>query len=198
MQTFAGLALDTKRKAAPEKGAPNIPSRGGLTAIQYLLNIFLVLNTLQFLSLMGLAYLDRRRKMTAAIAIMGTQEEMEPTDEFNHPRISKSEFGDDGDGGDSIRLPLSAREGPFPSTSSSQQRLPLLVPNAEGPHLVEQLQDHSPRFPVANDLPRTKRTKRGELFAGLSVALIAFAWALFLGTAWVRLRSKGERTVVGQ
>jgi hypothetical protein len=195
MQTFAGLALDTKRKASPEQGAPKFPTSGGLTAIQYLLNIFLVLNILQFLSLVGLAHLDQRRKLTAAAASIAIDDEVEPSDEFNHPRTPKSGFaeGVGGGGGDEDNLP----EEPFPSTSSPEQRLPLLLPNTH--FLVQSRESSQSPPPIANDLPQKKGIKRGELFAGLCVALIAFTWALFLGTAWIRLRSKTEREgMIGQ
>jgi hypothetical protein len=55
--------LIAKRQPSPGK---NIPSRGGLEAIQYLLNAFVLLNVFQFLVLMTLAHLDRRRKAAAA------------------------------------------------------------------------------------------------------------------------------------
>jgi hypothetical protein len=43
---------------------------------------------------------------------------------------------------------------------------------------------------------RTKKeVKRGEMFAVMSACGIAFAWLLFMGVAWVRLRSKEERSV---
>ena len=35
--------------------------------------------------------------------------------------------------------------------------------------------------------------RRGRIFAYLSTVLVIFAWALFMGTAWMRLRSKSER-----
>ena len=48
--------------------------------------------------------------------------------------------------------------------------------------------------PGAAQVVRTKReVKRGEMFAMLCGGLIAFAWILFMGTAWLRLRSKEER-----
>jgi hypothetical protein len=33
----------------------------------------------------------------------------------------------------------------------------------------------------------------GEVFMYICGGLIAFSWMLFFGTAWMRLRSKGER-----
>jgi hypothetical protein len=202
MQTFAGLTLDTKRKSSPEESAPNVPSRSGLMAIQYLLNAFLVLNILQFLALVGLAHLDRRRKLAIAAATsIGTHGEVRPSDEFGPDTgTPKTEFAvDDGNEG-SIRLPLAAREGPYPSTSSPEQTLPLLLSESERPYFVVQPRTYTPSPPptIRSDTPRTKRIKRNELFAGLCFALIAFAWALFLETAWSRLRSKAERGMVGQ
>lgn len=205
MQTFAGLALDTKHTNSREQSTPNIPPRSDLASIQYLLNTFLVLNILQFLALLGLAYLDRRRKLAMAAATsIGTHGVVQHSGRFRSDpsETPKSEFAiDDGNEG-SIHLPLAAREGPYPSTSSPEQTLPLLLSESERPFFMVQPRTYtpcpSPPPILRDDAPRTKRIKSGELFAGLCVALIAFAWALFLGTAWLRLRSKAERGTVGQ
>lgn len=200
MQTFVGLTLDTTLKGSPEGG---IPSRSGLAAIQYVLNAFLVLNILQFIALVGLAHLDRRRKLAIAVATsIGTHGETPSSNEFlpSHSGIPRSQFVVDDGNQDSIRLPIGAREGPYPSTSSPEQRLPLLMSGSEGSLFMVQPQSYTPSPPptIRGDTQRTKRIKRGELFAGLCFALIAFAWALFLGTAWLRLRSKAERGTIGQ
>ena len=191
MQTLAGLALDTKHQPSPGK---NIPSRGGLEAIQYLLNAFVILNVFQFLVLMTLAHLDRRRKAAAATVadIYGSSDEL-ITDMFNEDPLDSPNNPEGAEG--SIRLSLSARGGPVPSAVLPEESHPLLVSDvSERSLLVADAAEPNSSPPIPpGDPPKTNQVKRGELFAGLSAALVLFAWVLFLVTAWLRLRSKAER-----
>jgi len=201
MQTFAGLVLDTNSTSSPGKDNTDSPSRGGLAAIQHLLNTFLFLNISQLLALMALAHLDRQRKAAVALAasIDGSLGESMSNefyeDESSSPKIARyaEDDAEDDEGGEgSIRLPLSAREGTLPPATSPEQRLPLLVSDTERSHFAEDRVDPNPRLP--GTVPqKTKQARRGELFAVLSAALIVFAWVLFMVTAWLRLRSKAER-----
>jgi len=139
-----------------------------------------------------LAQLDRRRKAAVAFAasIRGSLGERTSGDfDEDESRIGRHAEDEAGEG--SIRLPLSAREQPLPSTTSPVQR-PLLVSDMERSHFAEDPVDPTPR--LQGTAPhKSNQARRGELFAVLSAALIVFAWVLFLVTAWSRLRSKAER-----
>jgi hypothetical protein len=199
MQTLAGLALDTKRKHSRGKDTPSVPSPGDLTAIQYLLNAFMLLNIFQFMVLMTLAHLDRRRKaaLVTIADIYGSSDETTPGnfDEDQSSSPKSVDYPDNHEGAEgSIRLSLSAREGPIPPAASSEQSHPLFVSDAERLPSAMDPDDpnSSPQVPRSNT-PKTNQVKRGELFARLSAALVVFAWVLFIATAWLRLRSKAER-----
>lgn len=199
MQTLAGLALDTRRQSPPGKEIPAFPSRGSLAAIQYLLNAFMLLNVFQFLVLMTLAHLDRRRKAAVATVadVYGSSGEL-ITDDYNDDQLDSPESADHAgnaeDAEGAIRLSLSDRGRPVPSSVSPKDSRSLLISDAERSLFAEGPAEpnSSPSIP-RSDPPKTNQVKRGEFFAGLSAALIVFAWALFLITAWLRLRSKAER-----
>jgi hypothetical protein len=94
----------------------------------------------------------------------------------------------------SIRLSLSARGGPVPSAVLPEESHPLLVSDVERSLFAADAAEPNSSPPIPpGDRPKTNQVKRGELFAGLSAALVLFAWVLFLVTAWLRLRSKAER-----
>lgn len=194
MQTLAGLALDTQQ-GSPGNVTPGVPSRGSLVAIQHLLNTFVVLNIFHFLALMALAHLDRRR-MAAVASAASMHDEIVPDDLYEeHTGSPKSgDYAEDsGDAGGPIRLPLSAREEPLPSVILPQQT-PLLMTDMDRSSFVETPPETNQRLRITpSDPPKSKQERRGGLFAGFSAALIVFAWALFLVTAWLRLRSKAER-----
>jgi hypothetical protein len=199
MQTLAGLALDTERQRSPGEVAPGIPSLGGLAAIQHLLNTFVVLNVFQFLVLIALAHLDRQRKATATsvASIHESHDEITPDDLYEDRSDSpkSAEYTDDNEDAEgAVRLSMSSREGTLPSVTSPQQTHPLLLTDTERSYFIENPTESNRSLPIPpSDPPKSKQVKRGELFAGLSAALVVFAWALFLGTAWLRLRSKAER-----
>jgi hypothetical protein len=193
MQTLAGLALDTKHQPSPGKNIPDVPSRDGLAAIQYLLNAFVLLNVFQFLVLMTLAHLDRRRKAAVATVadFYGSSGEL-ITDDHNEDPLDSPNNLEGAEG--SICLSLSARGRPVPSAASPEESRPLLVSDAESSLFATDAAEPNSSPPVTpGDPPKTNQVKRGELFAGLSAALVVFAWVLFLVTAWLRLRSKAER-----
>lgn len=188
MQTFAGLALDTKRRGKGEEALA--PSQGGLN-IQHLLDAFLVLNIFHLLGLVALGALDRRRKAAKTLIAnmpISPAERISDEDEDEQADPSNNAEG-------SIQLPMSAREGPFPSASSPDPRIPLLISSVErSQHVDDPTEPRPASSPISmNDPSRSKQARRGEIFAGLCAALIIFAWVLFLVTAWLRLRSKEER-----
>jgi hypothetical protein len=165
MQTLAGLALDVKHHDSQGE----YPSSSSLVAIQHLLNIFVCLNIFQFLMLIALGYLYRRREAVAAVAgTYGSPGEtmLEEFDEDQESSPKSANYSDHTAGvDDSIYLRRMSREGHMSSVI----------------------------FPKPHPKSKTKQVKRGELFAGLSVALVVLAWTLFLVTAWMKLRSKVER-----
>jgi len=187
MQTLAGLTLDTEpQRSSPGKAALEAPSRSGIPAIQRLLNTFLFLNVLHFLTLVALSYLDRRRKaaLASAMSIHGYPDRMMP-DVLGEHEPGTPESVD-------IDLPPSIREELLPSTASHEQT-PLLS-DTERSYFTENPAASNRRRQI--NIPKTKQVRRGELFAGLSAGLVVFAWVLFLVTAWLRLRSKAERGAV--
>jgi hypothetical protein len=70
-----------------------------------------------------------------------------------------------------------------PETSPVVERMPLLSHSG------------SITWDPADNVYRRSEKRRGHLYAGLSAFLIFAAWVLFLGTAWLRLRSTKERGV---
>jgi hypothetical protein len=161
MQTLAGLVLDTKPQGSPMEE----PLSDNLVAIQYLLNAFLCLNVFQFMALMVLAHLDKRKKAAAAVAnIHGYPSEAVPEDfDVDDPSSPyMANYVDHTEGAGSTRLYLLPREGHLSSAT----------------------------FP--GHYSKAKQGRRGQLFAGLSLALVVLSWTLFLITAWMKLRSTAE------
>jgi hypothetical protein len=188
MQTLAGLALDTEHQQLG-KVTPDAPLR----AIQYLLNTFALLNVFHFLALLALGRLDRRRKAAAAL-IINTRGSpgviLSSPYHQNQSGSLKGAYTEDAERTeDDIRSPLSAGAGLF-SSATSPDHTPLLS-DARRSYFTEDVIDSNRRS--RENPPKTKLLRRGELFAGLSAALVVFAWALFLVTAWLKLRSKAER-----
>lgn len=70
-----------------------------------------------------------------------------------------------------------------PETSPVVERMPLLSHNG------------SIAWDHAENVCRRSEKRRGRLYAWLSVSLICATWVLFLGTAWLRLRSTEERGI---
>ncbi|KAF8140234.1 major facilitator superfamily domain-containing protein [Boletus edulis] len=87
-----------------------------------------------------------------------------------------------------------------PSSSDSNASTHDLQESLEAAPIVERapLLSHHDRAswdPIHHNVFRWSEKRRGLLYAWLSGLLICFAWGLFLGTAWLRLRSAGERGV---
>lgn len=208
-QTLAGVALDIKTKKPAAESVSLSPHNGDDRDIQYLLNAFLIFNVVQLGAILALAHLHRKQKraterMSAALL----------------PPILEGE--DDEDTADRTPLlkgPVDAwsRQDPTSprictkSAPATVRSLRGLASPSTSHHVPEQSiqllrsasQSSSARSsrylipgvaPANGRLVRTKReVKRGEFFAILSGASIAFAWILFMGIAWLRLRSKAER-----
>lgn len=208
-QTLAGVALDikTKKKAAAE--AVTAPVNGDATDIQYLLNAFLLLNVVQFGGLIALARLDRKQKRAAArrmaALLPATQEDEDETDvsssggpskledewqrnDTSSPVLGKSATG-------TVRS-LRGIGVASPSTSTAtEQSIPLLrSPSVASSARTSRYLSFAPGQTPVKVVRSKKELRRGEVFAFISGLSIAFAWILFMGVAYFRLRSKEERT----
>ncbi|RDX55878.1 MFS general substrate transporter [Lentinus brumalis] len=207
-QTLAGLALDVKSKKPSEKELS--PIDGDDKDIQYLLNTFLFLNLLQILAIIGLACLDKKQRQAAArrmsallpqIANDSESEEEEPVSKRHAPGDDDWQAEASTSDVDPRRRRSSLSHHIRHSSSITQQSIPLLGSGSRhstvrgSRYLVEAaVAEDSTGAPVTVMLVRSKpEVRRGEVFASISILAIAFAWALFMGTAWYRLRSKEER-----
>ncbi|KAI0778169.1 MFS general substrate transporter [Trametes elegans] len=213
-QTLAGLALDIKsKKKAAEK---LLPIEGDERDVQYLLNAFVFLNILEICGIVGLGYLDHKQKEDTArrTSILPSVVDDSSSDEEGSAGADGKGIGSPDENwqpdseateGSRHRRSSTLIRPPLPSASSPEQSIPLL----RGPsrsstvrgsrYLVEAVVEAEPTAPpVQVKVLRTKaEVRRGEVFAVLSGVLIAFAWVLFMGTAWLRLRSKEERGGAG-
>jgi len=84
-------------------------------------------------------------------------------------------------------------------SNSSQQEIVAPEPNQETSLLVES--EYHRRYSSTGIRSRLlrgeiqrKEQRRGQIFMVLSLAFIISAWILFMGTAWLRLGSKGHRS----
>ncbi|KAI0724538.1 MFS general substrate transporter [Cerioporus squamosus] len=206
-QTLAGLALDVKSKKPAEKQLS--PIDGDDRDVQYLLNAFVFLNILEILSIIGLAHLDKKQRQAAARRMSALLPQVaDHSDEEEPPSKNDTAPGDDDWQAEASTSDANARQRRSSlshhtrhASSTTQQSIPLLGSGSRhstvrgSRYLVEVAIAEDPAgAPVTVKLVRTKpEVRRGELFASISVVAIAFAWALFMGTAWYRLRSKEER-----
>ncbi|KAI0639383.1 MFS general substrate transporter [Trametes polyzona] len=211
-QTLAGLALDIKSKKSAERLSP---IDGDDRDVQYLLNAFVLLNTLELLGIIGLSRLHKKQQKAAARrmnALLPTAID-ESDEESEVPRPGKEPHSDEDHWQAEIpessrrhrRSSTLSRHGPLPSTSSPEQSIPLLNGGSRtstmrgSRYLVEAVVEEEPSEPpVKVKVLRTKaEVRRGELFAVMCGVLIAFAWVLFMVTAWLKLRSREERGGAG-
>lgn len=163
-QTAAGLSLDMR------KGSSAKPSN---TAIQYLLNIFLILNILQLCSVLGLAHLQRLRN-SAVRAVrhrLSFSQSSEHTPSIHNPRLHPS--------------------------SDTREEEPLLGHQRGSQYLsIRSFASGEGNEASREDRQFHREVKRGEVFACMSALLIISAWVLFLGTAWFRLGSKHGKSLL--
>lgn len=176
-QTLAGLVLDGANDKGSHGQGPTRASQGEAWTTQRLLNVFLVFNVLQLLGIIGLSYLDHRRRQ-AADALQSAVEDQEGAE---HESEEESTFtGGEGD-------ILASEIGPL---SSPEQRKPLLGPRPRA--------DSSASYPSScpsQGVCGRSEIRRGRIFMCLCAVLICSAWVLFLGTAWSRLRSREQRGI---
>jgi len=218
-QTFAGLLLDkpSALKGAP-KDAPDPEEQKH--SIQELLNLFLFLNVLHFLAIIGLWLLSRRRReLVAKRPIMltpdedeGSQDEdmldappspvMSRTRRTNSRKSRRQESHSLGQrpnsGFESFRSAHSSRGSIAEALGddSRAEEQPLLASSVvESP-----VQRTAPEVAVQEDvstqvgLARSgSEVRRGEGIAVVCIISIIFAWILFIWTAFLRLRSTEDR-----
>lgn len=101
-QTFAGIALDI-RKGAEGKGSK--------IALQHLLNIFLSLNLLQLLSILGLTCLQRRKAKDSSSGAKAGREEEQPLLMAQHPQHAPAGRPDPLENGQARRLSQTTQKG---------------------------------------------------------------------------------------
>jgi hypothetical protein len=204
--------LDIKKKKPAAEVAAS-PIEGDTKDIQYLLNAFLILNVAQFCALVALRRLHRKQKQaesrrSSALLPPIYEDEDDATpaqtpdlrkeaDEWNEdpavPAVdTKSHSG-------TIR---SLRGIAAPSSSTAtEQSIPLLRPPSQASSNRSSRYLTVPGLTSSSSHGRVLRTKselkRGRVFAVLCGMMIAFAWVLFMGVAYLRLRSKEERSANG-
>ncbi|EMD42034.1 hypothetical protein CERSUDRAFT_110574 [Gelatoporia subvermispora B] len=204
-QTLAGVALDIKsKKPAAERVLPTGDDRD----VQYLLNAFVILNVLQLAGIFGLARLDHKQRRAASrrasafsppvLENINEEDMLHNANKSNVPMEDDEEWPQDLAQSSHARRASLLGRSPLPSTSSPEQRIPLLHAYSEASsrrssrYVVAASPTDPSRAPV--HVVRTKaELRRGEIFAALCGSLILFAWVLFIATAWLRLRSKEDR-----
>jgi len=77
-------------------------------------------------------------------------------------------------------------ETPVDPDVASEEERPLLSSDESLPAVVQP--------PVTGEAQSKAEHVRGEIFGVLGIALIAFAWIFFIGTAFLRLRAKKDRS----
>ncbi|KAJ3821150.1 major facilitator superfamily domain-containing protein [Lentinula raphanica] len=175
-QTLAGLALDTHAKD-PAKGHP----KGTESAIQRVLNLFLVLNVLHMLTIVGLAYLQRKKDSEAEQEIETRRQHSGRASVSISPNPTTT----------TTRTSLTSNTGfnvsevqPLLHASNVDSRL---YGHPEGDQSRLTGTGSRIRRMMRNEKKVMQERRRGAIFASCSLALILFAWALFMGTAYARL-----------
>jgi hypothetical protein len=129
--------------------------------IQHLLNIFVVLNIIQVVAILGMARLDKQRTKTE-IPDPIKRRSLIDTRSSTVPEVSQTSLLS----GEQISLSLDQHPSYCSTAASSSSTY---EENSHG------------------------GLDSGEVFMYFCGGLVVFAWTLFLGTAWMRLRSKGDR-----
>lgn len=75
---------------------------------------------------------------------------------------------------------------PVDPDEAGEEERPLLLHDEPLPAIVQP--------PVTGEAQSKAERVRGEIFGVLGIALIAFAWIFFIGTAFLRLRAKKDRS----
>lgn len=216
-QTFAGLLLDGTKSRASEKALDDDDNEK--SAITKLLRVFFFLNICHLLSIIGLWTLDKRRKRQAAeaarqalLASVAEEEDFESEEVERSPKVHHRSVS-------FAKEPLPEAHGlqrREPSFSMSDQEGPTgRPPLVAGPPIEdiagsstdseEVVEEERPllrdeplpivvQTPVIGEAQSRAERIRGEICGVMGIALIAFAWVFFIGTAFLRLRAKKDRS----
>ena len=197
-QTLAGVALDIKTKKPAAESVSLAPHNGDDRDIQYLLNAFVILNVVQLFGIFGLRHLNRQQHKTTE-RLQNTLLSPFVEEEDVEPEGGKSPADEDSPWENEEPQPvigrkrsMSLRISRSASASSPEQHIPLLRSPSQSSSRHGRLLSGVPDTPVRIRVTK-KQLKRGEVFAVVSGLVILLAWVLFMGTAWLRLRSKEER-----
>jgi len=187
-QTLSGLWLDSEKKEG-EAGSLTILSEKDGPGLQWLLNVFLFINVLQLAAIRGLGYLNERKQNSRKDATARNEGEDEER------RNSSDSASGIGGALSSSDLPL---QGPSDRTLVGDHTVsPLLHPRDVSPvyqNYGTQLRPPQPQHDT-NLMGATTpaEVKRGKILASLCFATVVFAWALFLVTSFIKIRSRRER-----
>ena len=140
--------------------------------------MFLVFNLLQLLAIISLSYLDHRRRQVADTLENAVEDQEAERDSEEEPTFTGGE-------GDILQA---SEIGPF---SSTEQRKPLLGPRPR----ADSGASYIPSSCSSQGVCDHSEIRRGRIFMCLCAVLVCSAWALFLTTAWLRLRSREQRGI---
>ncbi|TFK41133.1 major facilitator superfamily domain-containing protein [Crucibulum laeve] len=163
-QTLAGLSLDNDMKHKDLDHKNYKPSKPNTVGVQHLLNVFLFLNVLQFLSILWLAYFQRRKNRAA----------------LHHARAGSTDVLEAGVG----------QLGQRPSEMPNAQQPLLGTDNHQRYSSTDASRSRSRTRPPHDEHKSRSEVRRGEICASVCGILILSAWILFFGTAWFRLGSR--------
>ena len=189
-QTLSGLWLDFEKKEG-KTGLLTIPSEKDGPRLQWLLNGFLFVNVLHLAAIWGLGYLNERKQNSQKETTV--QSEAEGGDEERRGE-SGSASGIDGPSSSPDLSPQSSID---PTPDGDHTSSPLLRPRDASP--VRRSYGTRPRpRRLQQDINLMGATtpaevRRGKLFALLCAMAVVFAWALFLITSFIKIRSRRER-----
>lgn len=170
LEQAGAVIFQTLAGLAMDKG-DNKDARGNAASIQHLLEAWLASNVLQFLAIAGLHYLERRRRRFRHITDSAASSDNDAAS-LKAPRSPSLSRPRHWDVGAAVSTPEDERV--------AELTQPLLPPVTE--HASED-----------EDGKSNREIRRGEIFSGVGGGMIVFAWALFMTTAWLRLRTKAER-----
>lgn len=185
-QTMAGWILDTKHQSSPTNQAPGNSSRK--QSVQSLLNIFVFVNVLELIGVLGLSWLDKRQKM------FDRRMNRRPlsTD------VSSGHEGDSDDpqhAADHRSRDQWADSPPLGTTPDAPEEVPLISSSTPGQERQwsDAPAERTPWQLLQDADASQKRARRGKICAVLCCVLIVCAWVFFLTTAALRLRSQEDR-----
>ena len=189
-QTLSGLWLDSK-KGGEKTRSITVLSEGDGSHLQWLLNGFLFVNVLHLAAIWGLGYLnEKKQNVQGEVA----QHERENDEDEERQGASGSAAGVGGSSSSSDLIPQSPSDRP---PAGDHPASPLLHQRDTSSIYQNYGTNPRPRQPQQDTAlmgaTTTAEVRRGKLFASLCVATVVFAWALFLVTSFIKIRSRRER-----